>query len=272
VVAVFLVEPLPRYVLELGVRWDGCPRDEGKPENERYGHHSRPIEFRDYKPSYAAAKDMSDKHLRTLLPDEFECMSCHATVLKRDLPVNHVWGGHRQSTIQRSGSLAFRRVDDRTVHFEFEPGMVYDNNSRKFPHYAHDRALTGAKLRKTDFQPLKPDPDHKNADGTPAQPHSMYGWEWVQACKAAGVWLPMWHLVLPTTKPWSDDGYRYDAVFPTYMCASNGAEKGEGYWSGWTADQWLDPTTMTLSPSIWHNKGGPTDWHGWLRAGTLSQA
>ena len=31
-------------------------------------------------------------------------------------------------------------------------------------------------------------------------------------------------------------------------------------------------TGLTLSPSIWHDKGGPNDWHGYIRDGHLVPA
>jgi len=251
---VFLVDLAPEITLELTPWWDGCTKGGGD------GHRTIPFAFHDR----PYEKNISQADARAILPPELTCAFCGATIKLVDLPAQQNWGGRLQDPIHMGADRAYTRRDTGERLWDAVPGMAFDSQGWD------DELVTGTPLRDTDLVvPLVPDPRVTNADGSIAQPRSMYGWQWVQECKARGVWLPRWHITLPTSVPWRD-GYRGDAIFPTCMYANNGADQGNGYTTGWTADQWDDPTKMTLQPSIFFSQGGPGEWHGFLRGGVLT--
>lgn len=260
---VFVADPLPQHVLELEARWDGCPQGRG------YGHRTLPFEFR----TLRYRESMTQAEARAMLPRELRCAICGAAIALRDLPAGMQFGPDARPgswpAVQIGGSRVWRRRDTGETLYAIAPGMAWDEGG---PNGGWGETTTGTPLRPGDLAvPLAPDPRIRDASGAVARPRSIYGWQWVQACHARGTWLPRWHVALPGSTPWVN-GYRGERVFPTFMYASNGQDMGNGYGTGWSADQWDDIATMTLSPSINWAAGSPQNWHGFLQRGELNPA
>lgn len=267
---VYVVTPLG-HEAQVSASWLGCAKNPYDSSQTHHAIHATEEPYPLKGPSQFTAK--GQRMIAALLPRELACMYCDERISKAKVPARY-HDARDQWAFGVSGHTVWKKANGQVLR-EITPGMAWDDHAKFFAEERSPRrrdTYTGQLLKKGHLEiPLRPNANITNADGSSAKPRSFYGWQWVQACHAAGKWLPMWHVALPTSMPWRGL-FRGDEVFPTYRYATNGSDQGNGYTTGWSCSDWVDITRATLQPSIFHGQGSPGEWHGFLVNGDLNPA